>query len=105
LFAALPCAAFSPLSLHDALPILSWLLLPGLTAVAVSARLADLAVSACLAGLVEDGPDALGAFGDASLQAVPQRLVIPAVRHRIGDRKSTRLNSSHRTISYAVFCL
>src|SRR5207248_11466475 len=23
----------------------------------------------------------------------------------IGDRKSTRLNSSHRTISYAVFCL
>src|SRR5437867_9243186 len=25
-------------------------------------------------------------------------------RHR-GDRKSTRLNSSHRTISYAVFCL
>src|SRR5437763_4696311 len=26
-------------------------------------------------------------------------------RHRIGDRKSTRLNSSHRCISYAVFCL
>src|SRR5437867_10804225 len=27
--------------------------------------------------------------------------------HRVsrGDRKSTRLNSSHRTISYAVFCL
>src|SRR5207248_11587606 len=24
---------------------------------------------------------------------------------RYGDRKSTRLNSSHRTISYAVFCL
>src|SRR5438094_4760370 len=33
-----------------------------------------------------------------------------AVRHRErkheqADRKSTRLNSSHRTISYAVFCL
>src|SRR5437879_11380806 len=28
------------------------------------------------------------------------------VRHRVvGDRKSTRLNSSHRCISYAVFCL
>src|SRR5207248_9550368 len=28
------------------------------------------------------------------------------LRHRgCGDRKSTRLNSSHRTISYAVFCL
>src|SRR5437867_4819124 len=25
--------------------------------------------------------------------------------HRITDRKSTRLNSSHRTSSYAVFCL
>src|SRR5436189_4189278 len=25
--------------------------------------------------------------------------------HRLGDRKSTRLNSSHRCISYAVFCL
>src|SRR5207248_11560465 len=24
---------------------------------------------------------------------------------RLADRKSTRLNSSHRTISYAVFCL
>src|SRR5207248_8501463 len=26
-------------------------------------------------------------------------------RFRSKDRKSTRLNSSHRTISYAVFCL
>src|SRR5258708_15320618 len=25
--------------------------------------------------------------------------------HRHGDRKSTRLNSSHQIISYAVFCL
>src|SRR5438094_4067251 len=25
--------------------------------------------------------------------------------HVVADRKSTRLNSSHRTISYAVFCL
>src|SRR3712207_9370915 len=27
------------------------------------------------------------------------------VSGRIGDRKSTRLNSSHANISYAVFCL
>src|SRR3712207_7609531 len=27
------------------------------------------------------------------------------VAHRVGDRKSTRLNSSHANISYAVFCL
>src|SRR6266487_3620131 len=26
-------------------------------------------------------------------------------RHRLRDRKSTRLNSSHPSISYAVFCL
>src|SRR5574340_1652858 len=26
-------------------------------------------------------------------------------RNHIGDRKSTRLNSSHQKISYAVFCL
>src|SRR2546427_3000802 len=26
-------------------------------------------------------------------------------RRRVGDRKSTRLNSSHSQISYAVFCL
>src|SRR5437762_8679241 len=28
-----------------------------------------------------------------------------SVRHQRKDRKSTRLNSSHRCISYAVFCL
>src|SRR5260221_10951115 len=28
----------------------------------------------------------------------------PTVQH-LGDRKSTRLNSSHTVISYAVFCL
>src|SRR3712207_8436536 len=36
---------------------------------------------------------------------------VPAVEHHVGardlveDRKSTRLNSSHANISYAVFCL
>src|SRR5256885_3838605 len=29
----------------------------------------------------------------------------PAVRNVVADRKSTRLNSSHLVISYAVFCL
>src|SRR3989449_2984261 len=31
--------------------------------------------------------------------------VVPDARREIGDRKSTRLNSSHGYISYAVFCL
>src|SRR2546422_3495670 len=30
---------------------------------------------------------------------------VPAVATALGDRKSTRLNSSHGYISYAVFCL
>src|SRR5437764_3284417 len=32
-------------------------------------------------------------------------VVIIGILDRSGDRKSTRLNSSHRCISYAVFCL
>src|SRR3712207_8564573 len=28
-----------------------------------------------------------------------------AAEYQVGDRKSTRLNSSHANISYAVFCL
>src|SRR5207249_6373574 len=34
---------------------------------------------------------------------VPERVLVAA--HDRGDRKSTRLNSSHVSISYAVFCL
>src|SRR5437763_12557820 len=35
-----------------------------------------------------------------------QRSLLPQRLPRVpGDRKSTRLNSSHRCISYAVFCL
>src|SRR2546430_6011432 len=30
---------------------------------------------------------------------------VDSVKVRLGDRKSTRLNSSHSQISYAVFCL
>src|SRR6185436_20885865 len=38
----------------------------------------------------------------------PRRVPVPAARRRCPsrrDRKSTRLNSSHQIISYAVFCL
>src|SRR5712692_11611574 len=35
-----------------------------------------------------------------------RRLRVPGSEFRVqGDRKSTRLNSSHSSISYAVFCL
>src|SRR5436189_3188727 len=36
---------------------------------------------------------------------VDAALLVLAARRRQVDRKSTRLNSSHRCISYAVFCL
>src|SRR2546430_4143586 len=56
-------------------------------------------------------PDALfGADADAALptrmtRAAGCRVWDAAGREYVEDRKSTRLNSSHSQISYAVFCL
>src|SRR5207248_11796963 len=50
--------------------------------------------AASVAGSSSAAPTSIPAVPAASRSAVPT-----------GDRKSTRLNSSHRTISYAVFCL
>src|SRR2546427_6222847 len=41
----------------------------------------------------------------AILAQLGQRLPLPEQLQRHLDRKSTRLNSSHSQISYAVFCL
>src|SRR5437660_4229425 len=35
----------------------------------------------------------------------PQQVLVGEIGNDDGDRKSTRLNSSHVAISYAVFCL
>src|SRR5436190_5255402 len=64
------------LSLHDALPI-SW--------------------------LTYDGPRSLSGAGFLSHLICPPALC--SRREHNADRKSTRLNSSHTVISYAVFCL
>src|SRR2546426_8236148 len=48
------------------------------------------------------------AFGDVriDLLLVEDAGLLVLLEHRpVGDRKSTRLNSSHLVISYAVFCL
>src|SRR5207248_5345191 len=97
--ASLPCT----LSLHDALPIFN---LQGHTSASPVRPLQ------ALAGLLR----ALGVRADAvpvdleeaatlyrSLLAGRRMLVVLDNEHP--DRKSTRLNSSHRTTSYAVFCL
>src|SRR3712207_7773164 len=44
------------------------------------------------------------AMGRAAHVGLERRPVAPAADHD-QDRKSTRLNSSHANISYAVFCL
>src|SRR5258708_30124019 len=51
---------------------------------------------------VSIGGKLLGFAG--ALLAVPIAVVIQVVLEEV-DRKSTRLNSSHQIISYAVFCL
>src|SRR3712207_7831483 len=38
-------------------------------------------------------------------QAAPEQQADPSATPNLEDRKSTRLNSSHANISYAVFCL
>src|SRR5437762_10077427 len=40
-----------------------------------------------------------------ALQEIFEELNARYFNHQLQDRKSTRLNSSHRCISYAVFCL
>src|SRR5256886_16693476 len=42
---------------------------------------------------------------DAGLRVERARRADPHARDLLADRKSTRLNSSHSQISYAVFCL
>src|SRR5207248_11176030 len=88
----------STLSLHDALPI--------------SALFAALRRWRAGAGALHHRPDLRGGGGGAHdlrharAAGVPARVHERRGRHRRPrDRKSTRLNSSHRTISYAVFCL
>src|SRR5699024_12515621 len=44
--------------------------------------------------------------GETTISGVRlQNIALDQLRSWIGDRKSTRLNSSHVTTSYAVFCL
>src|SRR3712207_8290809 len=60
------------------------------------------------------GPAYVALFADALIQAgvregiprdMARRLVVETMAGTAVDRKSTRLNSSHANISYAVFCL
>src|SRR3712207_7321779 len=59
---------------------------------------------------VGDGDGDVASEDDAMVDDTIEELQegdLPGLSHRVGhrDRKSTRLNSSHANISYAVFCL
>src|SRR3712207_7611603 len=57
-------------------------------------------LSRARAGLVIFLQDDSGGLADCDLDAALRHVLEP-----VQDRKSTRLNSSHANISYAVFCL
>src|SRR5690606_41898415 len=96
------CSSVVSLSLHDALPI-------SLVDVALDDLPLELeGLLRKLEQVVELGEQALLVTGEAEAQA---RAIDRHDAERAGllgraeDRKSTRLNSSHVKISYAVFCL
>src|SRR5947209_17378790 len=61
--------------------------------------------SGALTGRVPRGPDAPATGTGARLLSTAHRRRIARHGPPPPDRKSTRLNSSHANISYAVFCL
>src|SRR5689334_24121470 len=58
-----------------------------------------------LRDLLRQGPRAGRGLGDLAARARRMRREAMRRGNLDGDRKSTRLNSSHSSISYAVFCL
>src|SRR2546426_12041463 len=82
------------LSLHDALPIWVPLFVEELTKMVLES------------GLLQERDDRYVLTGPLPPLAIPTTLHdSPAAAGARSDRKSTRLNSSHLVISYAVFCL
>src|SRR3712207_7099478 len=77
------------LSLHDALPILRLMTVVGRGGIGKTAMVCRLLKSLEGGRLPDEGGD----------------LSVDGIVYLSEDRKSTRLNSSHANISYAVFCL
>src|SRR5207245_10409432 len=86
----------STLSLHDALPIL--------IDIPAEAAARESMLAAGTAQVIQNNnwaPLLAGTAPNDACSPAP----LPEGEHASLDRKSTRLNSSHGSISYAVFCL
>src|SRR5205085_11503994 len=99
-----PTPGLSTLSLHDALPISGRGL--SVTAAAAGLDLDQVAGREAEAFLLLDRARLIGfAAHDSETPGLRGLATLHAPGGKLGDRKSTRLNSSHSQISYAVFCL
>src|SRR5688572_32383668 len=65
-------------------------------------RSSDLLVSPAAPGSVPDRVTSASVNPNTGSLKTTSKVIVAAP---VGDRKSTRLNSSHSQISYAVFCL
>src|SRR5690606_41235794 len=88
------------LSLHDALPIFGFRV-----AGKIASRSVDVGASVAAGEVIATLDDTDFRHALASAQAQERAAEAAARRAAAEDRKSTRLNSSHVKISYAVFCL
>src|SRR3712207_8902862 len=88
--------------LHDALPIY----LPSM--LGVDPKALDRSIRPLLPGYMTMGHAGMAEMGAMDMPIPPNSLPMKGAHGPFGyteDRKSTRLNSSHANISYAVFCL
>src|SRR5205807_8101718 len=92
-----PTTVIYTLSLHDALPIFHVCLLPSEIGYDVPVTVPAGTFACTSDRSAQDEP--------ASLVLQWHTCFVPRCHSMFPDRKSTRLNSSHLVISYAVFCL
>src|SRR5690606_41885150 len=103
LFASLPSTASYALSLHDALPICVQVIETDFGRLNLMLNRHMPADTVAVVSLEQCAPVYHEIPGKGHFFAEP--LALTGAYERKRDRKSTRLNSSHVKISYAVFCL
>src|SRR3712207_8351536 len=80
-------------------------LFPYTTLFRSSVKVADAGLAERIVGVGEPDTVTDGASSARRVRRHIRRRTVPEAPTKIPDRKSTRLNSSHANISYAVFCL